>query len=680
MDSSTGKIVATQGRGNSVKASLNNEYSRRLLELHGKRRLFNMKDFDFHEEHRRLTDETPVATLPSFKQADLAALALDAQGGVSATVTVASPTGEEHTGTIGDMIYTPPSISSDTTDGNQRRGLQDDSQEAQEVVVGDTTYAVASSSNSEGCAIMEATEKGKQIPIYTVECCGDSDCNVYASSNGAEASQSRRLRLSGRNLMTTQRKLCSITSSDRGMCTEETSTCMWNGGSNCPNDCDCNNICTSWPNSNQFRYCLLPSKAECTLESECPVDTAGQRSDDCPINQLGQFAECRECTKTEYLTSGMASRRFYCEYFGNFQNTATWNLDYECLPESNIANTGICDDDYQCELYGRRNNREAGTCYPVDTYNPPYSTSQLETIQARNPDSRDWCTMESNCVQGGDPCLGIMQTCKSCDNIGGIADGDHDYCDCFSTMSTIVEKSKGQMLLKDLQVGDSVLASNGKYQPFVFSIHSNPSKPTSFVQIYTDSNQDAPFEATRSHLVFVSGNDAPIQVGKVKVGDELVGIDGPKTVTKVSDITRNGLYSPLTGDATLFVDGVLASSTSVYQGNEHVSFGPFQVNIHTLASWIGAPVMQAVCTKMARFSCDTQVDDGFGGTLNVWMGISKSIFMLPRVVQAIVFPSIIVLHVIGLLSYYATLFGLAALVGLGSIILKSKVKKNTKIN
>ena len=154
----------------------------------------------------------------------------------------------------------------------------------------------------------------------------------------------------------------------------------------------------------------------------------------------------------------------------------------------------------------------------------------------------------------------------------------------------------------------------------------------------------------------------------------------PRQITKVSSITREGLYSPLTGDATLFVDGVLASSTSVYQGNERVSFGPFQVNIHTLASWIGAPVMQKVCTKMSRFSCDTQVDDGFGGSLNVWMGISKSIFLLPRAVQAVIFPSIIVLHVVGLLSYYATLIGLVTLVGLGSIILKFKVKKITKIN
>ena len=140
------------------------------------------------------------------------------------------------------------------------------------------------------------------------------------------------------------------------------------------------------------------------------------------------------------------------------------------------------------------------------------------------------CTLESDCEDLGERCGNTLwETCKSCNDIEGVADGPNQYCDCFSPMSTIIEKTKGRIFLKDLEVGDSVLASNGKYQPFVFSIHSNPSKPTSFVQIYTDSNEDAPFEATASHLVFLSGKDEPIQVGQVKVGDELVGVDGSKT-------------------------------------------------------------------------------------------------------------------------------------------------------
>ena len=124
--------------------------------------------------------------------------------------------------------------------------------------------------------------------------------------------------------------------------------------------------------------------------------------------------------------------------------------------------------------------------------------------------------------------------------------------DCFSPMSTVIEQTKGKMLLKDLKFGDSVLAANQVFQPFVLDMHSHSSKPTEFLQLHTEvSDNDpktAPIELTPDHMIFVDGKDLPILAGDVKLGDSLVGTSGPTKVTKITTVMREGLFDPLTAD------------------------------------------------------------------------------------------------------------------------------------
>ena len=192
-------------------------------------------------------------------------------------------------------------------------------------------------------------------------------------------------------------------------------------------------------------------------------------------------------------------------------------------------------------------------------------------------------------------------------------------------------------------------------------------------------DDDAPLEATPDHLVFVSGYDLPIPAGHVKVGDELVGVKGPKTVTKIASVDRDGFYNAFTYDATLFVDGVLASSVAGLTEKEkaQINFGPLQVHPHTSAQ-IGAPVMHAVCTKLTSFFCKSQVDDGMGGIMNLWISNGNFIFTLPRVLQAIIYPSLISMGVMALLSYYAIILGVTSLVVLGGFILIIELVKKKK--
>lgn len=149
-------------------------------------------------------------------------------------------------------------------------------------------------------------------------------------------------------------------------------------------------------------------------------------------------------------------------------------------------------------------------------------------------------------------CCGVDT--QLCDVFVQVTSGNRKLiCDgCFSPMSTVIEQTKGKMLLKDLKFGDSVLAANQVFQPYVFDIHSHSSKPTEYLQLHTEvsdnDSETAPIELTPGHMIFVDGKDMPILASDVKLGDSLVGTSGPMKVTKISTVMRDGLFNTLTAD------------------------------------------------------------------------------------------------------------------------------------
>ena len=120
-------------------------------------------------------------------------------------------------------------------------------------------------------------------------------------------------------------------------------------------------------------------------------------------------------------------------------------------------------------------------------------------------------------------------------------------------MSTVVEQTKGRMLLKDLKFGDSVLAANQVFQPFVLDMHSHPSKPTEFLQLHTEVSDN---DSDTGHMIFVDGKDLPVLAGDVKLGDSLVGTSGPTKVTKITTVMRDGIFDTLTADGKTISPGL----------------------------------------------------------------------------------------------------------------------------
>eukprot|EP00956_Cyclotella_meneghiniana_P020248 scaffold35457_cov62-Cyclotella_meneghiniana.AAC.1 len=319
--------------------------------------------------------------------------------------------------------------------------------------------------------------------------------------------------------------------------------------------------------------------------------------------------------------------------------------------------------------------------------------SQEECI----PDG-DSCETDNECCEDNRVCTWYGYVCMECIPDGVSCETDDDECcedeskcvpngshgyvcinqnDCFSPYSTVFEKKKGLMYMKDLSYGDQVMASGGKYKDVLFSSHSHPSKPTKYLQIYNEFSE-IPLEVTANHFIFLHDKALPVLAGDIREGDILEGQEGPVKVTKIESVVREGLYSFVTSDATLFVNGVLASSmTSLDNAGEIVSFdfGLFSVHAHTFGSWIYAPMMQFGCSKIGPFYC-SEVDDGSGGSMHVFAAGGKAVLEMHPFMRVVFISSWTLAGVFGILCYYLSLYVVmpAASIGLG---LKSMFKSKT---
>lgn len=233
-----------------------------------------------------------------------------------------------------------------------------------------------------------------------------------------------------------------------------------------------------------------------------------------------------------------------------------------------------------------------------------------------------------------------------------------------------MEQKKGKVFLKDLEAEDRVLAAEGVYQPFVGFYHYQASEHARFLQIYTEGQTDA-LEITPNHLVFLDRHDLPVPAAKVKVGDALVGHDGPQKVMKIAHVVRQGSFAAMTKDATHFIDGVLASSIAVDAGDEYFRVGPLKIHLHTAYSRVAAPLNHAYCRTINPFLCQTLVEDGTGGSTLLlklaWEAAGSSSFLSI---------ALLVAEATILLCYHASfILALLSVTGLVFALLKTKSHK-----
>jgi len=114
--------------------------------------------------------------------------------------------------------------------------------------------------------------------------------------------------------------------------------------------------------------------------------------------------------------------------------------------------------------------------------------------------------------------------------------------------------------MEQLRIGDQILTGQAKprYEAVYAFGHYQPEAKGTFLVIETQNG--GTLEITGEHLIFVESKTHPVRASSVRIGDSLATNDGPVAVSRISTITKNGLYAPLTPHGTLLVsDGIQAS-------------------------------------------------------------------------------------------------------------------------
>ncbi|VDO07462.1 unnamed protein product [Haemonchus placei] len=151
----------------------------------------------------------------------------------------------------------------------------------------------------------------------------------------------------------------------------------------------------------------------------------------------------------------------------------------------------------------------------------------------------------------------------------------------------VVRLITGEMKrLDDLKVNDWVQTLKGaevRYAPVTFWLHRVPSQKAEFVRLELSDGTE--LKLTAKHFIYRTkctdeGNQVTtdelsreaVLAEKIVEGDclyQVVGDEHVRTarVTKISSVTETGIYSPMTSNGRIVVNGVYASCHNIVQSN-----------------------------------------------------------------------------------------------------------------
>jgi len=197
---------------------------------------------------------------------------------------------------------------------------------------------------------------------------------------------------------------------------------------------------------------------------------------------------------------------------------------------------------------------------------------------------------------------------------------------CFAEDSTVqIAGQESPVAMKDLKIGDSVLAANNQYQSVYGFAHKIPDAlDKEYVEIKT-AKDEQPLYISQNHLIFLAGEAAPVPAGSLRVGDVLVDSDNQQvTVDDVHIVLKKGVYAPLTADGTIVVNGVKASNyvTLNDHGKKFLDItNAMSLSHHTVSHLFMAP-LRLMCMGVSGKFCEYSTQEE---GLNLWSYYGRSL-------------------------------------------------------
>ena len=137
---------------------------------------------------------------------------------------------------------------------------------------------------------------------------------------------------------------------------------------------------------------------------------------------------------------------------------------------------------------------------------------------------------------------------------------------CFAGTETVSLESGETKRISEVRVGDRVLAADTSrrtlFSEVVFIPHEANTEKATFTQITTSHGRD--IRMTGSHILPAGNCQSPsplhdVYASSVTVGDCIMTVSGIEKVTAVATVQGQGLYTIVTKDEYVVINGVIAS-------------------------------------------------------------------------------------------------------------------------
>jgi hypothetical protein len=145
---------------------------------------------------------------------------------------------------------------------------------------------------------------------------------------------------------------------------------------------------------------------------------------------------------------------------------------------------------------------------------------------------------------------------------------------CFTGNSLVTLEDGTTKPFREVEAGDVILGADrsGKmsYSPVIFTPHPTNNVTKKFDEIVTIEGKT--LRMTRNHLL-PTCDGALVTARSLKVGDCVMTKDGEEIITKTTEnIEANGIYTAVTKNEFLVVDGIVASPFALAHGIAHSLF------------------------------------------------------------------------------------------------------------
>ena len=165
---------------------------------------------------------------------------------------------------------------------------------------------------------------------------------------------------------------------------------------------------------------------------------------------------------------------------------------------------------------------------------------------------------------------------------------------CFAASETVSLESGDLKAISDVIVGDRVLAANAAgntvYSEVIFVPHGANTEIALFTQISTVDGRD--IKMTQNHILPAgackSSTTMPlIYASQVSVGDCIQTVSGEQKVSKVATVRGEGVYTIVTKEEFIVVNGIIASPFGINHMIANLYY-----NIHRIA-YASAPLLMS---------------------------------------------------------------------------------------